>query len=266
MKRLFISLVFFTFSSILTNCSTKTTPTPVSLPTSLSANIDCDNFSFYLDPALGEGYQCENVIEKSSSDLPSYYPLIYPTHIELTIQDYSLSKTQFPPSIWIYPVRRFKELLPNILPNRIADLENLIGKRNCGVQPLPFLPLVFEQQTLVSHCAYITFTGGKGVRFITEYSEGPMPITNLNIIYTFQGLTDDGKYWVAATLPISSPTLPLAYDILPEGYTDENLIENYTDYVREIKNTLNALSPDSFSPTLDLLDSLVKSMTVSPLY
>ena len=56
-----------------------------------------------------------------------YYVFIYFAHTELTIQNYPLTHTQFPPRVWIYPVSRFGELLPDILPPRVDDLKRLIS-------------------------------------------------------------------------------------------------------------------------------------------
>lgn len=249
-------------SSLPTQSTLTTQLTQTSLPTQPLVNVTCDELSFYLDPALGDGYDCVSVPENSSSDIPAYYVFIYPAHTELTIQNYPLSKTQFPPQVWIYPVPRFNELLPEILPPRVSDLENIISNGITSNGGLPFLPVIPQKQGFFVHAASLSFEGGTGIRFITEYSDAPTPITNRNIFYTFQGLTDDGQYWVAVTLPISSPILPDDYDTLPEGYTQESLIQNYTSYVNGVKAALEAQSPGSFSPSIDSLDSLVKSIIV----
>jgi hypothetical protein len=255
-------MALFTFTVMVSGCSPPETPTELPVPTPPLENVTCNELSFYLDPALGDGYQCETVPENSSSDIPAYYVFIYPTHTELTIQNYPLTHTQFPPQVWIYPVNRFSELLPDILPPRVSNLKEIIsnGIRKNG--ELPFLPVIPQKQVFFIHAANLSFNGGEGVRFITEYSDAPTPITNKNIIYTFQGLTDDGMYWVALTLPISSPILPADYDTLPDGYTQESLIQNYKSYVNYVKEALEAQLPGSFSPTIDSLDSLVKSITV----
>jgi hypothetical protein len=127
---------------------------------------------------------------------------------------------------------------------------------------LPFLPAIPQMQTFYSHETGMSFNGGRGVRFITEYSEVTNPINNKSTIYTFQGLTDDGMYWVAVTLPISSPILPTDYDILPEGYTEESLIQNYDSYVSDVKEALEAQALGLFYPPINVLDSLVESITV----
>ena len=252
-------------STVSTLPPTNVTYSPPSTPTLPLANVTCNELTFYLDPALGNGYDCETVPERSNSDLPEgmSYVFIYPTHTELTIQHYPLTHTQFPPQIWIYPVSRFSELLPNIIPPLVYDLERLITGSTWSRGELPFLPFNPQIQSFVIHETGISFNGGQGVRFITEYTDGPSPISNLNIIYTFQGLTDNEMYWVAVTFPISNPILPADYDTLPEGYTQESLILNYSSYVSDVKYALEAQAPGSFSPTIEILDSLVNSITVS---
>ena len=237
-------------------------PTPLPTSSLPMVNVTCNELSFYLDPVLGDGYACETVPENDSSDIPAYYVFIYPTHTELTIQGYPLTKTQFPPQIWVYPVSRFSELLPDILPPRVAELKRLISNGSWSSGELPFLPVIPQVQTFHIHETVLTFNGGQGVRFITEYSESPTPITNRVIIYTFQGLSDDGRYWVAVTLPISSPILPDDNDTLPAGYTQESLLLNYDAYASEVKDALAAQTPGSFFPAIDSLDSLVKSITI----
>jgi hypothetical protein len=245
---------------MMSGCGSPYTPTH-SVPTQPLANVSCNEFSFYLDPALGNGYECETVPESSSSDIPMNI-FIYPAHTELAIKNYPLAQTQFPPMVWIYPVSRFKELLPDTLPRLVSDLEMLISSGTLSSRDMPFLPPIPQAQSFYIHESGISFRGGQGVRFIAEYSEGPTTITNLSIFYTFQGLTDDGKYWVAVTMPISSPILPASADTLPEGYTQESLILNYDHYVEDVKEALELQAPDSFYPTIDSLDSLVRSITL----
>jgi hypothetical protein len=255
-------IALFIAAVLISACRPPDTPSQLTATTLQQANVTCSEISFYLDPALGGAYECETVPESSSSDIPTYYVFIYPSHTELTIQKYPLTQTQFPPQIWIYPVSRFSELLPDVLPQRVSDLRNLVTGGTWGSGELPFLPAIPQVQSFFIHETVMTFNGGIGVRFITEYSEAPTPISNKNIIYTFQGLTDDGKYWVAVTLPISSPILPAENDMLPEGYTEESLLLNYNSYVNDVIGALEAQDPDSFFPTINSLDTFEGSITV----
>ncbi len=262
MKKFLPLLALFTAIIFLSGCSRSNEFTPDTELDLTQNNITCNKISFYLDPSLGDGYECTTVPESSSPDRPTYYPFIYPTHTEVTIQNYPLTQTQFPPQIWIYPVAEFSEQLPEVIPLLVADLKSIISDGTISGKRMPFLPAVLEQQTFFAHEKNISFTGGQGIRFITEYSEGPNPITNQNIIYTFQGLSDDGMYWVAVTLPISHPTLPDEYSTLPEGYTQESLIMDNAAYTNDVGGRLSTVAPDSFTPDLSILDDLIMSITI----
>ncbi|MBN2385810.1 MAG: hypothetical protein JXB85_02235 [Anaerolineales bacterium] len=263
MKKTLPLIILVTTIVMLSSCSPPDTPTQRTVHPLPLANVTCNELSFYMDPALGSGYECETVPERGSSDIPMDV-FIYPAHTGLTIQTYPLTYTQFPPQIRIYPVNRFSELLPEVLPRRVSDLERLISSGTWSSGELPFLPPLPMVQTFFSHETVISFNGGQGVRFITEYNESSHPISNRTIFYTFQGLTDDGMYWVAVTLPISSPILPADADFhtLPEGYTSESWFQDYSSYVSDVKDVLEAQTPDSFFPTINRLDSLIRSITV----
>lgn len=261
MGKSLLLITLFTASVLMSGCSPPATSTKPAVPTFPLANIICNELSFYLDLALGSGYECETVPESSSSDIPMDI-FIYPAHTELTISNYPLTHTQFPPMVWIYPVSRFSELLPDTLPRLVSELESFISSGTWVSGELPFLPPIPQRQSFFCHKTRMSFNSGEGVRFITHYSEGPTSISNMNLIYTFQGLTDDGKHWVAVTLPISNPILPASYDTLPEGYTQESLLLNYDPYLEDVKEALEAQAPGSFYPTIKSLDSLVSSITI----
>jgi hypothetical protein len=257
MKTILALILLFTIVVLLPGCSRSTSPAPP------VANVTCNELSLYLDPVLGSGLQCETVPENNSSDIPMDI-FIYPAHTELTIQDYPLTGTQFPAWIGIYPVDRFSELLPDLLPRRVFDLQGFIASGTWISGELPFLPPLPMAQTLFSQEAVLSFHGGKGARFITHYNESSNPIDNRTIFYTFQGLTDDGMTWVTVTLPIRSPILPDDSDFPPppDGFTDESWFQNYDTYIGDMKDALDAQPPESFFPTLFLLDGLVRNLTI----
>jgi len=262
MKFLLLISLFFV-NVIMSGCNSSEPLSQPTQPILPQVNVTCNELSFYLDPTLGEETACELVPESTNPSMPSYYVFIYPTHTELSIQNYPQTQTQFPPQIWVYPIQRFIELLPDIISPRLSEMQNYIASGTWTEGVRPFLPAILEKQSFITHEKGLSFNGGQGVRYITQYTEGPKPITNMNIIYTFQGLTNDGKYWVAVTLPISNPILPDEYDSLPSGYTQESLLLNYETYISDVKDSLQEQTIISFSPTIDILDSLVESITLN---
>ena len=263
MKAVYRLIALFASAAMISSCSPPDEATQLGISVLPLNSVSCNELSFYLDASLGDSYECEIVPENSSSDIPMDI-FIYPAHIELTIQNYPLTDTQFPAQVLIYPVDRFAELLPDVLPGRLSDLEDLISGGTWSGGELPFLPPLPMVQTFYSHETVISFAGGQGVRYITDYNESSHPISNRSIFYTFQGLSDDGMQWVAVTLPISSPSLPADADMreLPDGYAIESWFQTYSFYVSDVKTALEAQSPGSFFPTIRILDSLVESITI----
>jgi hypothetical protein len=78
------------------------------------------------------------------------------------------------------------------------------------------------------------------------------------MFYTYQGITDDGKYYVSAILPISHPNLPDADSVT----IDDAFYDNFMNYVVGMEDQLSTEHPDSFFPTLSLLDAMMESLLV----
>jgi hypothetical protein len=85
------------------------------------------------------------------------------------------------------------------------------------------------------------------------------------LFYTFQGLTSDGKYYVAAILPINAaflaadenPASPIPQDGIPFN------MDQPQQYFDAVIQKLNSTDPNTFTPGLPSLDTLIQSITVS---
>jgi hypothetical protein len=134
---------------------------------------------------------------------------------------------------------------------------------NMDTQALPFWPWINAKQTFCAQPQLIEFVGGKGIRYLSHYSQGPSPVLDKNVFYTFQGLTDDGQYYVSAVFPVATGIFA---DELPEQPV---VIDSGTGYINEWLATLtdqlvqlNALDAGKFQPSLAVLDELVRSIRI----
>jgi hypothetical protein len=220
-------------------------------------NVNCNEFSLYLDPALATGYNCETVPESAEG------MDVYPQYTKLTLQGYILSGKFFEPEISIYPVQRYTELMPDYIPGNVTALQTLVGGGVAG-DTLPFLPIFNAGQIFHAQYQVLPFVNGGGIRYLTLFAQYFAPINNHDLFYTYQGLTNDGRYWVSAILPITHPILPVNADNPPDDMSWEDLSNNYEPYITDITEQLNAQTPDSFIPTLIALDALASSITVQP--
>ncbi len=197
------------------------------------------------------------IIPAVSPDSDNPYWEFLPKHQVLTLEGYEISEHLLKAQIFLYPVAELEAF--NLGAGQIAtDLEILLDNQIVG-EYLPFLPLFNAAQVMHSKVAFLEFENGSGVRFLTQFDQAPIPINNFELIYTFQGLTNDGKYYIAAIFPITHPDLP-----------DDNMVDSSQEFdpeafsaqMSESVMNLGNFSDKDFSPTLIDLDAVIKSINV----
>lgn len=184
----------------------------------------------------------------------AFWTDVLPEYRRVTLQGYPVTSHLLKPQIFVYPVADlagFNEGAGRI----VTDLQALLQAQQ-PVDSMPFLPLFNANQALHARVQYLDFQNGKGVRFLTQYDQGPMPINNNELIYTFQGLTSDGKYYVAAVLPVTHPELPATQQV------DEQLLKDFPAYLAKTSAWLAQQPSGSFTPDLSKLDALIQSIEV----
>jgi hypothetical protein len=241
------------------------TETSVVTEPPIVTNVTCNELAIYLDPALASGYSCETVSENTEG------MELNPPYTKLSLQGYMLSDKFFEPVLAVYPVQRFSEILPDFVPGFVSSLQSLttgapdpIYAGTFDSPHLPFLPVFNAGQVFFAGYQVVPFVSGGGIRYLTEFAQYLAPVNNNDLFYTYQGLTSDGQYWVSAILPINNPVLPASSDPLPGGMSFEDFSNNYGPYITNMVNQLNTLSPDSYTPSFAMLDTLAASITIQP--
>lgn len=147
-------------------------------------------------------------------------------------------------------------------------LETGLDPAFCG-QPLttevglPFLPWLNSKQSLCSQPEIIQFTGGRGIRYVTYYAQGVGPVLDQQIFYTFQGLTDDGQFYVSALFPVETGVFPTEAPACSQcGEADYNPLPEWEAELADQVTQLNALPEDEFAPALAVLDELIASIEI----
>ena len=160
------------------------------------------------------------------------------------------------PQIFIYPTQPFSAM-DDIVKGEIEGLQALLEARPASPDyEIAVLPLINAAQVFHVQLEYLDFQNGSGVRFVTHYSQEDVSrVTRDNIFYTFQGLTPDGNYYVAAYFPISTAGLP---DIPVEEDWEAALARRAA-----IITQLHGLSSHEFEPDLDMLDRVIQSLVVN---
>jgi hypothetical protein len=147
-------------------------------------------------------------------------------------------------------LRHLLEEQPN-LAERCAQIAPVSGEL-----ALPFLPWLNSAQVFCAQPQYVEFNGGKGIRYLTAFSQGVSPLLDYHIFYTFQGLSDDGEMYFSAIFPVLTGVFPL--EIAPVVY-GEGSPPPQAMRIEQL-NALNAQPEDLFQPGLGQLDALVSSL------
>jgi hypothetical protein len=194
-----------------------------------------------------------------------------PPHLRFSFDDQTLPDWPgvFPdlPQMLVFPLDQYQEMYRRVgLYEFDQQLETLqaiaAGTTAVGNEEIAVLPAIPAVQTFVTQVQDLQFEGGEGIRFLTHYALDVAPITNDMLFYTFQGITDDGKYYVALYYPVST-------NLLPNDFEDANVEDNYDIFVQNyesyLDHTVLALEESaagSFTPDLSELDAMVESIII----
>ena len=189
-----------------------------------------------------------------------------PTFIQFTLQEYAARGALLQPMIAVFPAAKYAAD-NNGAAQSVQRLRALISTpgRALNNGSVPFVPFFNATQTFIAQAKPLKFQDGVGVRMLTQYDQAPIPINNHELIYHFEGLTNDGQFYVIAVLPITSLNLPADGKLdsaVPAGGVPFNSA-NPQAYFDAITNRLNSVAPDAFSPSISSLDSLIGSINLS---
>jgi len=149
--------------------------------------------------------------------------------------------------------------------SRLAALQNLLEERpnladfealhteDVNANALPFIPVYPAGQVIRARTQYIETDAVKGIAYLTIYQEVVEPFERA--LWTFQGTSNDGAYYVAAIFNVAS-------DVFPEDSSDFDPAR-FNEYRAKMVAWLNEAEPTSFEPALPALEALVKSIKIA---
>lgn len=226
-----------------------------------ATNTSCKELSFFLNPDLASKIKCETVPESGGADAMPFNT--YPQYTKVSLVGYPLTGRMMQPVISVFPVQRFIELLPDVVNPDVSALQALIAGGAPGTNDLPILPVQNAHQLFLAQYAVLQFQSGSGVGYITQYAQAYVPINNHELFFSFQGMTTDGKYWISIILAISHPSL-WENEGDPSNTIWTTINDNPDAYYSQMAADLNEKLPRSFVPTILLLDTLIKSISIQP--
>lgn len=125
-----------------------------------------------------------------------------------------------------------------------------------GGLELPYLPVANAGQVIRARAQYLDLPGLQGVRYLTVYRQDVSPFTAGDFVYTFQGLTTDGQYYVSAIFNVDTDLFPVE---IPTDFDYDAFSADFITYLTESTAQLDQAGPASFSPSLVDVDAVIQS-------
>lgn len=124
---------------------------------------------------------------------------------------------------------------------------------------LPFLPVYPAGQVIRARAQYVETGTLTGIRYVTVYRQDVSPFLASEFLYTFQGFSADGAHYVSMVFPVTIEGFPADY---PADFDYDAFIAGLDEYFTESIAQINAAPPESFSPRLEHLDTVIESFVV----
>jgi hypothetical protein len=219
-----------------------------------------DGIYFTFPSSLATQVNLKNVIGDPDCDF-----LPYPDHTMLIFENYIHLEAFTTPVLMLFSPAGYSEILEDAA-TQVSALEGYVsGKTDLeNAEELPFLPVWNAAQHFHSNAEFLQFKNGSGLRYLTQYVQDMSPIINESLFYTFQGITGDGNFYISITMPVTHPDLPDRWEDFFED-NDGNIEaygESYQVYLEEAIKMLDGTEDKEFTPSLQMLDDIVKSLMV----
>ena len=219
--------------------------------------IDSEGLVFKLPVEVAESATVSTVFP--DDPVEGWLDFVLPERRVINFSGYSIQNHFHTPVIYVYPLQKLKDggLYGESM---AANLQELLDDSSIDLQmaaDLPFLPPfnaaqvfhVLEERLISEH--------NSGIRYLTLYSQAIVGVDNYNIFYTYQGISADKSYYIAAILPINSTLLSYEELTLAEM---ETLSQDFTNYITIMTELIRADNGDSLIPALEALDAMMMSL------
>jgi hypothetical protein len=214
---------------------------------------------------------------ESATDKPDWF---WPAHVVFDLSAaYPAPPAHARPEIHVAAVedfRRAASVSPEVaarVVREMRDLRRFLRRRSpAPAGAVPTVPFPDAHEAFRAHLKYVRFRDGVGVAYLTQGQQDESLVTNDRLTYEFRGLTDDGRHYVYASLPVAAPFLPAdgsaaSHDgyRLPQSFDGPRRaarLRDYRDYVARTRRRLARLAPDRFTPSLRLLEQTFGSLEI----
>jgi len=248
------------------NCSSQT-------PRSQEQSANFPKVSFAYDPKFFSSVTREEILEdlplQSSDDKPGEN---FPKHVV-----FHLTYGEQDATIRILPVSEYRRMyavskdLTRSFEKSLDGVYRASANTNFRLdKQMPFIPFYDASQEFQDKVKRISFQNGSGFFFLTEYTIEPTIMTNDDLRFFYQGISNGGNYYVLAEFPVDAPFLPKDSSttssedkiLLKKFYSGESGGREYEKYISAIAKRLEKLPDNRFQPNLKKFEEIITSLKI----
>lgn len=208
----------------------------------------CDRFTMNVPSQNVRCYQVDSNIPVPEEASPEQVKTAQVANTAFLFSDYQNFAGSIPPQVTFYKIDDMGRTAFDLLDISMAA-SDMMDNLNSGYadlseiyQDTPFMPYQTEERRIFAMPERLDFTGGSGVRTLAGFQDTiSANAGGSNIYYSFQGISNDGTYYISAVFPIQSQSL--------QGQMAGNV-----DW--------NTVTGDDFIPSLTELDYYVRSIVI----
>lgn len=253
-----------------------TAPSQTAAPSNQESVVEFKRVSFRYDPTVFGKVRSESIparLLQEEGDQPEGVAPEY-THFA-----FDFGREDNDAHISVYPLNDYARAysvnskLVKFVQQKIKGLKEVIRDPSYRLEgEIPHLPFRDATDNFYVKVKQFNFQNGKGVIFVTHWTHGVALVSNRNLVYRYEGFSDDGKYYITAETPIQVRFLPFDPPDRFEGFTYEHLFEayrraemkrEYEDYLKSITNRLSKLESADFFPDLEKFESMIASLKIA---
>lgn len=250
----------------------------VQIPTPQTAivtekKVEFKSVSFTYNPQIFGEVKTEEVPDYRLQEETDKPDGVEPQHRLFT---FDLSTPYSPMEIAVYPINDFPRMYTvnkssvEEMQKEIENFKRVLKDKNFRRdKEIPYLRFIDASQDFQVKVKHFQFSGGKGILFLTFWSTQYEFPSNRQLRYIFEGLTDDGKYYVLAEMPTKVDFLSDESAEEFEGHkipwgklNDKDEMKKIVAVKQKIADRLEKLPQNEFQPNLNELEKIISTLKI----
>lgn len=227
-----------------------------------------ENICLSPDATVSAQASATRIPASDGGDLP--YWQVLPEHIRFDFSGYQIPADAVTPQVFVVPLT---SNAGDRMGGSVAALKSLLQQRPDpataysaympaqGGRSLPLFPQTNAVCAMLSGARYLDFQQGAGVRYLCLFAQGPAPVVPSTLTYVYQGVTDDGQYYVAARFPVTLDGASMA--AFPKAPAADASLDTVAQWNRNLAENLRNLPAEAYNPGLEKLDAIVGSISTA---